>query len=632
MPIDRKANDIVVGSYATRVILVPENNAFNSRPDLFGTPPSWPQGLDHGMTPGKNFAFIPTFQRGIQWSVKDHAVPLFLNVNGSGVIGTTTWGCFTWAEQPYVSAMPPGGVPNEVIFLTDGLQRFAALTALMAGLDHHGYMPGGAKEKLAPSLQRTISLAELEIIRFNHNVLLAYARSTLAAQYEEFRKEIDVWVDTQGISVISQIETFLTHSQIGVDIYRGFGSSAELAKNFITLNTGRVELGNADICRAEICADGEGGQPRWTAAETLEFDTSFNNVFIDSDRASRLEPLVNQLQVTLDAVKRQPHIERCAPLPSFNTQQSAALKLETDEMLERLGSYTDPKSDIYKSSQISEEVLRCGKLPISLLAAFNLLQPAPGVGNAPWYLDTPIVEPVADLLVFLRSIYRLYLANLEARQTPVLLGLLDGSRTAFSLRSLAQELSMEATSKTKGIDDPLDSHLLKQQLAAVTQTRAARVFNACELPPAFQGGALIKQPSRVFKPSTFGTNNAELQIDHLIPQKGAKAANGPFCDTIHNFAPIPKKLNTTCGTHACSIKLQGSVPNPAEFYSLAAGTYKPVNHKSAPAAVPHPYVEWLVNVQGVQTSTNDLDNIGQLSGTVGNARIDWLVKRLVERV
>jgi hypothetical protein len=613
MPIRRDAQTVAVARYAVSVVLVPRTGFFKLASPAFGAvPPQWPSSLPE-------CAFIPSFQRGIEWTA-EHAQEVV--EKSSEVIGTTTWGRFPWNRHPYPPELPTP-TPADAIFLTDGLQRFATITALLNLLDKHGFLNDGSSAHCTAKLDAALSKTDIAIYRFNHHVLGNYARPTLALNYKDFYHDLDVWVTANKTDMnwADRMQRFMLESQIGIDIYTGFASDADLARHFIALNTGRIELQTADILRAVICEDGLNSNPPWAAADTLGFDTRFNDVVIASDYSDRMQPIVNQIYNAMEA-------NSCRALPSFKTTNGTQLKSETDELLERLAPYTDSKSDLYRANSIPEELVRCGKLPISILAAYDLVHPAAPL--QPWYLQAaPLTPPTADLLVLLRAIYRAYLDGVEGRQTEVLLDLLQNPLAPGTLIDIGDTISRRATGGALGIDQPLDVAWIKQRLERVSQRRAPRIFTACELPPAFAAGVLIPTRPCTFTPQVFGTKSGALQIDHLIPQ-GTGAPTTVAEQTIRNFAPIPQKLNAQCGIHSCRAKLLG-IGSPADYASLVAGTYYPTRKA---VAVPHPYVEWLVttHAQNYLGNPADLDNAANLLGNVGDERVEWLAVRLAERV
>jgi hypothetical protein len=308
----------------------------------------------------------------------------------------------------------------------------------------------------------------------------------------------------------------------------------------------------------------------------------------------------------------------------------ALLKTETGELLERLEPYTEPTAPVnpYQEPAV-DEIFRCGKLPLSLLAAWDL-----GAQTQPWYLQQKPSPPSSELILLVRAVYRLYIAGLEGRQTELLVDLLAGNNRPASIPDLADKLSRAATTGplgiTRGIDQPVERAWLEYLLQGIPKRRSARVFAACELPESFDpiGALLGTRPSQFF-PTAFGTRAAELQVDHLIPASTGGGSD-PAEETLRNFAPIPTALNRAVGTLPCDTKLLGGAGSPARYHDLAAGNYVP-SRGGAPVR-PHPYIVWLQQTHANGHTATDLNDKQALKGPVGDERMSWFVDRLVTRL
>lgn len=629
MPVSRVTDLVTVVNYATKVTLVPAVNHFTNLTPADGPVAPWPPNVT-------DWAFVPTFQRGIAWSRTEVEE---LIASGSEVFGTTVWGTFPWNFQPFDPA-PAQPIPHlnyyptEAIHLTDGLQRFTTATALLISLDRHGAFNGGALSHALPRLSQSLSPQQLATARFNHHVLANYSRPALARQYLEFFTDVDQWVGQMigDANWLARLEVFFLDRRIGVDIYTGFAGPAALASNFVGINTGGQQLGDVDIFRALIIEDGLRNQ--WPAADALTFDTDLSSVLVEAEWSTRITPLASQLS------RLASRNEIIACLEALGAANGNDLRAQTAQLLERLEPYTTPPASgpsIYAVPAI-DEIFRCGKLPLSLLAALELLP-----STAPWHLETPSICPDADLIVLVRAMYRLYLASMEGRQTDLLVKLLRNTAGVTSLHELADEVSKAATDSPlgseRGIDDQVEKPWLEYLLRVVPKRRAARIFAACELPESFDGaGALIMPRPTNFAPLPFGTRAEELQIDHMIPA-AAGGTSEPAEETIVNLAPIPAALNRAVGTLPCDAKLLGVPGAVARYAPLASGTY--IAKRGGTAVRPHPYIQWLVETHAPAHSAAELNDkqgltatpgLGRNPSSVGYQRLAWLVELLMTRL
>ena len=619
MPVSRTTDLVTIHEYATSVALVPESGHFTRSDPAEGTPSPWPVTVSE-------WAFIPVFQRGIAWSREDVEA---LVSSSSEVLGTTVWGRFAWSVQPFTPEPTQANTslnyhPQDAVYLTDGLQRFAIATTLLVTLDEHGVFGNGALATNLPRLSSSIARNAIQTFRFNHHVLANYPRTSLAKQYIDFLNDIRQWVDAEKNKPgwLSDVERFFLDRRVGVDIYTGFPGPAALASNFVGINTGGQQLGMVDIFRAHVIEDGLLGG--WTPSEALSFDTDLSNVLVQTDYSTRLSPLVSQMGRL--AMAKRP----VKALPSLGSAAGPGLRSETTEFLERIEPYTEPNASPspYDVGSV-EEVLRCGKLPLSILAAWDVVG-----ANAPWYVGNSSYIPAMDLLVFARSIYRLYLAGLEGRQTSTLVDLLEGKNVPSSLHDLADEISRIATSSAlgsvHGIDEQVEQPWLAYLLEGIPKRRAARIFSACELPESFDVSGVLTSPRpTIFSPMLFGTRAADLQIDHLIPASSGGSSERAE-ETLKNFAPIPTALNRAIGTVPCDAKLLGGSGTTARYADLAAGTYAPA--RGAAPVPPHPYIEWLVNHHAPTLTSSQLNDKTALRGQVGEDRLAWLAERLLRRI
>ena len=372
-------------------------------------------------------------------------------------------------------------------------------------------------------------------MRFNHHVLLNYPRPALAQGYIDFFDDIDQWVQSSSADPVwlANIERLLLDRHIGVDIYGGFATSADLASNFIGLNTGGQQLGVVDILRARIVTEGQ--QSGWTTAEALQYDTDLAQTLSVNELAGRIDPLVTQMGKVSQA-------GTLAVLPALGMNNGAALKADTTELLERVDAFSSPNSApalALGASNGASEIQACGRLPFSILAAYHLRENA-----APWFLANPLAESVDELLVLLRANYRLYFAGVEGRQTSLLVRLLDGSFTPASLVDLADELSRPGDLNHRDWRDrhrhsPRPGcHGLLARSGAKATCRSS-LPRSGEMPISFDAaGGLVAPCPATFAPQGLGERNADLQSGpshSAVDRRHAGSERGRH----PNFGPIP---------------------------------------------------------------------------------------------
>lgn len=293
MPVTRSAELVPVHKYATTIALVPPEDHFAGPSALGGAVADWPTSV-------ATWAFVPTFQRGMDWK-RDDVEQLI--VTASEVIGTTIWGSFPFTIKPFsTEAAPAAGnpalnyEPAVALHLADGLQRLAITTTILAGLDGRNVFGGNTNPWSAafPRLRGGLAPNDLDIARFNHHVLANYPRPALAQGYLDFFRDINALLEDQGTDPqwCNAIETFFLERRIGVDVYTGYVTSAALASNFVGINTGSQQLGWVDVFRALVVESGS--SHGWTPDEALGFDADLSSTLILADRSSRLTPLARR--------------------------------------------------------------------------------------------------------------------------------------------------------------------------------------------------------------------------------------------------------------------------------------------------------------------------------------------------
>jgi hypothetical protein len=521
---------------------------------------------------------IPSFQRGISWQREQ----LQTFVESDSIL----LGSATLAQLP--------GQPEYQ--LVDGLQRFAAGTALLSIIDPLLLSATPSDPINAPSCQllKAAYGGYLAVVQHNNNALLHHPRLAIASQYKELRRIAEEYIQeslaTSPNAFTKRLVELFYQKQIAPDLYTGFLKAIELAHTFIGLNTVRLELGPMDIVRALII-DAALGQ-HWPASNISDAENKLTEVFTtpSGQPNSDLLPIATVVQRLLEADGTS------AEKP---TQLFPSWPAITDTQVMAFLGFIEDCLDAADVNPFLGELYECGRLPFSF-ATLHYARQFMISGQAPSFLSGGAVED-KDLLLLLRASYRALIDGSLGKSGHIGVGIFTGDYP--TLPDAARALCPSA-SGTLALAP--GNQWLRAQLDRCDIKRSRRVFNACLLP--------VRNTSTLFQPITYGKKAIQHQIDHLIPKANVPALSpgSDRVDSLRNLAPLPQPLNKTASNMICSVKL------------AAGGPY------TQPGAVAHPYAAWLSSVQGGLASA--LDDPARLSSDIGTARLDVLATWLCDRL
>jgi len=522
----------------------------------------------------------------------------------SGFLGNAILGQFPIAApRSNGFARLPQSTPSYEL-LIDGLQRFSIGTALLSILHPLVLANNPLNSVAAPffSPLRTFAASLAPIYQHNDNELQNHSRQAVSESYIAFRATLGNFlldeVKSRPSHIAESIQHLFLERQIAPDTYYGFGSPAEIVGTFIGLNTIRVQLNIVDWLRSLIIE--KGARNGWTTAEIEDAENHFSEVFLDDKGTAPESELMPLAAIIKDAiVEPAPSGTPMRVFPSWSTQLAVT---EVRDFLDFVSNLAASNSNPYFS-----EIKNCGAIPLASCICFYYRRFL--TTNAiPSFVNGGLNED-DELRAFLRANYRVLLDGRIGRTRTYAEALIRS--TSPDLIATSNQISRDFLGYDLSV--PVNRDWLTASLRKSDVRRSMRVFNACLLselgmPPSFQ----IQQ---------YGKKSAHYQIDHLIP-KSARLKNLPGdveIDLISNFAPIRRTANNGQSNLACSSKLAPGGNFAAEV---------------ANDAQVHPYVEWLVNNQGVYGSQLDRQELllSNASPRWAQDRIDCLVNTLETRL
>lgn len=526
-PIGRTGPTPQYADYLTKYALIPKGTTLPSGSSLFSV---------HHL----KWIDVPTFQRGISWG--EDTFEQFLG-SESVLLGNVVMGLFSPLTPALKRCFPATSLPTSYLQLIDGLQRFAAGTALLAVLDREVLGSGCAQPHLRShfaAIERVLH-SDRDLYLHNDSFLRRYPRTAVRNGYLKLRSEIENLVSKELHTAPglfgSKVVTLLLDRQIAIDEYHSFASVVELMQTFIGINTVRVELSPVDLLRAHVVDHAE--QAGWAASDIEAFENDYVDLFMSKgiNPRSSLLPFV---AIVLAAIEKG---EGFKFLPSWG----AGLKMsEVNEFLEFVESTKD-SDNLYVA-----EVGNCGAIPFACLLGFYY-QDFLKTGNTPSFFVPGGSAEDADLHPFLCGVYRSVVTGAVGKTRDTANSAFDG---AFAtLFAAGEDLSISHTSTS--LLSALPVAWFKPRLELANQNRAKRIFNAMLLPPAPHSGGAWGAP---FAPLTFGRKAVDYNVDHLIPRsmklensKGEREVN-----SMRNFSPLPGNINRRTRANPCSAKLGGS--------------------------------------------------------------------------
>ena len=592
MPVTRSGPTPVFGDYLTKFALIPKGGT--------ALPPNSP--LLTGFL-NLQWVDVPAFQRGISWE-RDKVEELLSSA--SILLGNVIFGSFTLQPGTRLAApFPPQYAPPTYLQLVDGLQRFAAGTALLAILDQLVLDPNGGfvqyRTPYAPLQNRLYG--QRDVYLFNDQLLQTYSRRAVASGYSRLRSEIEALVlsklnPNDNAAFASEIVELFLSRQIAIDEYFNFATSVELMATFLGINTVRVELSQVDLLRAHIVEKAESSGWLDTDIEAMEND--FVDVFMKKGEKPRTEflPFVG---IILRSIEDN---SGALFVPSWNASLLIQEVYTFLRFVEDVASCTDA---------FVNEIRNCGAIPFACLLG-HYYRSLLTTGTAPSFLNNPPGNTeCAELHEFLCAVYRAVIAG-KVGKTGDVAGKLFGG-TIPSLSSAAA--SVASTFSGAPLSVALSVSWIRSNLEVADRNRAKRIFNAMLLGPAPHSGGTWGTP---YAPLVFGRKAVNYNVDHLLPlaMRQATLPGGREIDTMRNFAPLPANNNRVAKATSCSLKL-----GAGGIYATLVG-----------GGSPHPYLGWLVANQGGLGPT--LDNQKHLEPNVnppiGDDRLQEIASVLEKRI
>jgi hypothetical protein len=531
---------------------------------------------------------IPTFQRGISWSVEK--VSELLN-SDSIMFGTVMLAMFDKRAGE----------------LIDGLQRFATGTALLQNLYDRVLSPTPSNSLAAVhfgALKAKVA-GNQPVFSHNHHLLDTHTRAAIRQQYQALFKSLGEFLDRKlepgtAIESAEQLKNCFLQKQIAIDKYYGFQSALEMVNTFIGLNTVRVELGPVDLIRAHVIDQASRSRPAWASTDIVEAENDITETFTVS--GSTKQSLLPAATIVLRCLQKKDGLEPSHIFPKW----SDLGKGDVDQFLE----FIENMEEARKKNAYLREIAESGYGPYAMVLLFYYKRFITSGQEPDFFTGGAAEDP--ELHTLLCAVYRAVIGGTVGRLIrPYAEDVAKDNYTALS--DVSEKISMTAIPQK--LSAPPDLDWLRTNLSSIGDSKKARrVFNGCLLPLRTSRGA-------TFKPLKFGSKGDEWQVDHLIPEKNLKENQPGFEEgyTLRNYAPLPKSYNSSVKNLPCSNKLD---PSGRVYADVKSSTHS------------HPYVDWLVVKQaGLDTALDKQENLlkGSVTG-IGDQRIDELVELLKDRL
>lgn len=531
---------------------------------------------------------VPSFQRLIVW--REENIDLLLD-SKSAMFGTVIFANF----------------PDEPWVLVDGLQRFATATSLLNRLYPEVLSPTASNRSAAVYFTRLATMAASFQAVFDHNAdaLRNHSRQALRESFALLESDISNLVTTEltlhPSEFATRVERMFLDKQVAIDPYFNFERKVELTNTFINMNSQGIDLSPVDLLRAKLVD--QGMARNWNAADIELMENDFTDVFEDPLSKSTLKALGTLLNEAVD--ESQP---RANVFPDWNH----LTKTQVDELVTFISAsiLCARTGGLPSSSRYLGEIAECGGFPFAITLLYYLRSHMQDFSNGN-YTRTHVpdfaggsVNTTSDCHLLLRAYYRRLIDGTIARTGPIGVDILQGRYSSVS--DVANKINPDDAGPLSGQPN---TEWLKQRLRVADKERAARIFNACLLPPRNQAGSN-------FNPISYGRRQGQWNMDHLIPKISIlRARPGEHeANRLPNFAPLPSGVNRSIRNNPCSTKLG------------PLGPY-------APIVASHPYIQWLVQTHfSTHTGGTVLDDqaclVANSTSHVGDQRIDHLATLL----
>lgn len=586
---------------------------------LKSTHPDFASASIGGGYHGPDDFFIPTFQRGIEWSWEKLQECV---ASRSPLLGEVTLG---------VEAQQPGKIQ-----LLDGLQRFAAFTALSNALRDVLFAPddaaidamvlNGPLDPANSTEAKTLRLVgqsesgAAPVLIYNDIALRNHRRAVLKDTYSSFAKGVSDQVATALGSNDPAAQEFVRdcalfyRKYMWANLYQTFNNHHELVSAFVGWNAIRIELGLADLCRAALI--NRGSEAGWTHMDFVSAEDRFNSLLLESggNHKKHYGPFFTLLHDDWFKERRFNIIPELAqPKPTW---------AQVDDAFSRLAEVIDyfDGSSVGADAQ-KQEYIRflklLGDLPF-ITALLHCCRHATKKKRTS--IDTLVQIDVLHKLAvaYMRRLLDSSIGNTGAIAEDVLKGSL----------TVKQWLAAVVPPKSGTFGQKPDAAWLRLRLENAGIASAKAIMTACLLPKAqVQGGSRQWGKGSFLSLFVRAGGRPKWSLDHIIPKANfrGKSVGDAYQDSLRNLAPVLTKDNSSFNRMDANTKVQDTVGNWYGKYRQGGTTDR------LPNGVPHPFHDHLFLAQGT-ASPADLNAIDQLAGGVGTARIEIFHKLLMERL
>lgn len=561
---------------------------------------------------------IPTFQRGIQWDFNTLFECLSSN---SPVVGTAIFG--------RTNQMP------QVAWLLDGLQRFSTFTAMIILIEDLLFTkpsvtnvnPWNAHPTLfndITELQNIVAINQsaLPVVKYNHLALMNHRRAIIKTSYCDFilnaKIGIEKLIDTlktgydpdKSKDFIRRLIEFF-QKPIYIQEYSQFMSIDELIATFIAINTVRVELSPADVCRSILVESyiNKGANQ----LQSADIENLFNATLLQDNGAARkkFSPLIKVLESDWIRPKTKVIISSLFS----TTSDYQIIEKEFTEFCQWIEYFTSIKSDY-----------------------LNLLF---DIGDNP-YIATLMYYYHKNVANIASQAYVVPEVELNKIAIAYIRKLLDG--TVGDTLPLTKEVSTNNTINLANFlekinpirsgsieNSPERTWLMNSLLNVRNKDTAKIIFNACLLPPVRNVGEYGSNYTRM----NFRGGQNNWTIDHMIPENSfltapnANSIGNPHRDSLRNYCPILGSDNSSYKRTNLSVKMTHD-----SYYK----TYvTPNDDRKKFNGAGHPFFQRLLQLQGQLENPALLDSadylITEINGVCyGQQRVEIICDLLTERL
>jgi len=540
---------------------------------------------------GQRSLKIPSFQRGIEWNFD--LLERCIN-SRSRILGITVIGAHL-------------GQPNHE-FMLDGLQRYSAFLSLFFNLRSVLFDPIVPAE-VHPAVQGSPGFINLRrsmsfhsslkpLVEYNYHAMQYHTRMLVAKSFSEWdsvelQPNLDRLINHQNadfkldesIAFFAALSDFVIKPVYCQDI-SGFGNYGELIYTFSGLNTVRMELGAADICRS-ILVDGLAAcsSPAATPQQILGIESEFNSAFLTpTGRIKRgFQPFISCLEENWKSSNGS-HGRRLLPA-LFQAHQQPG---NCQAIIAEFGALTQWVEDFYVHAESN-----------SYLGFIKTLGDNPFVATMMYFMGK-VQQPSAildsDLHKIAVAYLRMYLRNNVGSSLPITIKCASGDFQA--LGDFIQAVNANACPAAVG--SPVPRPWIEAALGAIKGTKRTQViFAACLLPPVRSGAAW----GASFQTMQFGAGGSNWTVDHMIPDANfgqtPPTLGDSFKDSLRNFYPIHGVDNSSYRRTPCATKLDAA----STYYSTYIS-----NPSKLTGGAAHPFINQVFNLQAQAGGLAGLDN------------------------